>query len=644
MDNKSRCEPKPKFSDSLWFSNLQLLGFSANGSPLQFSPSMFEYPNPGAFQQVFYFLFGLLSQSRARVEFRDCWPILDRKQEAEFRRKVVAMLKEYQADFPMDIPYTNPSLFQSPGGRKFVAFLQIFSNFVMKMLLDKPDQLLCKPATKNHILRKVCYKNLVKSTSEALEMSTKYQAESEKIITESKIAMEELGKKYLTIKNYVEADDDLSDIKLEHAAGLENDEMKILKSYDQKCARVNSLKEKLKSQKSKHDEIWKDVVDVVDPIPKKRLDFELIPSELVSSDSIQMTFSNMIARTLSGAGRVLQFQPVPLPAKEMAHWSLILSSKMDVLVEVKEGLVTVVRKMKDNVDEMLITSSQIDWLNSELALPSSKSSEPAILPPTPSIVDAMKANPTDSKQNILTRLQLLSPAPSTNPPSAGVCVTPLSSGQVIRRFPRHGPTDQSPLLRHSLIQSTLLRAEDEMKQSNDQVVTGVSQQDSRSSLSLFSPVLSSTRRPSDLGHSAAPAPPAPFSSSAPAPSFEGLRAVAEAALDNTTQSKIELYRSVLSAKSKEHEVSATDSRASLLSAWEVHRQSLSPQSRPISLSRNSSSSSSSTPGQFSPISNTPDMTSRLNQLISNLTLCDTSLDLSLGRMSLGEEILSPTIN
>jgi len=318
---------------------------------------------------------------------------------------------------------------------------------------------------------------------------------------------------------------------------------------------------------------------------------------------------------------------------------LITSSQIDWL---NSELVTVVRKMKDNVDEMLITSSQIDWLNSELALPSSKSSEPAILPPTPSLLDAMKANPTDSKQNIQTRLQLLSPAPSTNPSSAGGCVTPLSSGQVIRRFPRHGPTDQSPLLRHSLIQSTLLRAEDEMKQSNDQVVTGVSQQDSRSSLSMFSPVLSSTRRPSsDLGQSAAPA---PFSSTALCPSFEGLRAVAEASLDNTTQSKIELYRSVLSAKSKEQEVSTTDSRASLLSAWEVHRQSLSPQSRPINLSRNSSSSSSSsTPGQFSPNTNTPDMTSRLNQLISNLTLCDTSLDLSLGRMSLGEEILSPTI-
>jgi len=623
MDRKSKCESK--YSDSLWFSNLQLLGFSALSSP-QFSSSMFDYPNPVAFQHVFYFLFGLLSgEDRTRMEFRDCWPILDRKQEAEFRRKVVTMLKEYQKDFPLDIPYTNPSLFQSPGGRKFMKFLHIFSNFVMKLLIDKPDQLLYKSATKNNILRRVCYKNLVKSTAEALEMSTKYQVESEKIIESSKVAMKEFEKKFFAIKNYVEVDDDLGDIKLEHSAMLENDEMRILKTYDEKCARVTIVKEKFKSHKAKHDDIWNDIVHVVDSTPKQRLNFDLIPSCLVSSESIQMSFSIMIAKLLSGVSAVLQFQPGCLPVKEMAHWSLILSSEMDVLAEVQAELSTLVMKMQDNVEEMLTTSSQIDWLNSELALPSSKSSGPALLPPTPSMLDVMKANPADAKPNILTRLQLLSPTPTpTLNPSAGGCMTPLSTGQVV-------------------IQSTLLRAEDEVKQSNDQV-EGVSQQESRSSLSVFvfSPVQSSTRSPSDLGQYADPA---SFSSSGLCPSFSGLRDVTEASLDNTTtQSKIELYKSVLSAKSKEQEVSATDSRTSLLSVWEVHRQSLSPQSRPINLSSSSSSSTTSRQGQFSPMlaSNTPDMTSRLNQLISSLTLCDTSLDLSLGRMSFGrEEMLSP---
>ena len=71
------------------------------------------------------------------MEFRDCWPILDKRQKAEFRRKVVLLIREYQKDFPTDLPYTNPSLFQSPGGRKFVAFLHVFSNFVVKVSIEK---------------------------------------------------------------------------------------------------------------------------------------------------------------------------------------------------------------------------------------------------------------------------------------------------------------------------------------------------------------------------------------------------------------------------------------------------------------------------------------------------------------------------
>lgn len=61
-------------------------------------------------------MLNLLNQEKTKTDFRDCWLILDKKQEAEFRRKVVNTVKEYQKEFPLDLPYTNPSLFQSPGG------------------------------------------------------------------------------------------------------------------------------------------------------------------------------------------------------------------------------------------------------------------------------------------------------------------------------------------------------------------------------------------------------------------------------------------------------------------------------------------------------------------------------------------------
>ena len=120
---------------------------------------------------------------------------------------------------------------------------------------------------------------------------------------------------------------------------------------------------------------------------------------------------------------------------------------------------------------------------------------------------------------------------------------------------------------------------------------------------------------------------------------------------NTTQSKIEMYKKILSVKSKgQHE-----GKSNLLSAWNYHRQSLSPHSKPSLITNNKDQSNSpSPPKQFSPMLNckTPDMSqhemdsklaTRLDQLMTSLTLSDNSLDFSLGRMSMGGEmeLLSP---
>ena len=120
---------------------------------------------------------------------------------------------------------------------------------------------------------------------------------------------------------------------------------------------------------------------------------------------------------------------------------------------------------------------------------------------------------------------------------------------------------------------------------------------------------------------------------------------------NTTQSKIEMYKKILSVKSKGQQ----EGKSNLLSAWNYHRQSLSPHSKPSLITNNEDQSNSpSPPKQFSPMLNckTPDMSqhemdsklaTRLDQLMTSLTLSDNSLDFSLGRMSMGGEmeLLSP---
>ena len=309
-----------------------------------------------------------------------------------------------------------------------------------------------------------------------------------------------------------------------------------------------------------------------------------------------------------------------------------------------------------------------DWSNCELVPTTIRNrdttSSQVLLPPTPSLVEIIKSEQSDT--NIPVNLQLLSPTPckpgsSSDPINT---VTPISTGQVMRRFPRHVVTDQSPLLRQSLIQSTRLRVEDDQRQNLDST-----------SLSAFSPVLSSTisrslssnpvKSTSNLNievptgsstNPEGPENPGPFSTTASFNSFGSLRALSEAFSNNgdATQTKIDEYKKILlSAKSKDQ--LEGDSRASLLSAWNIHRQSLSPQNPGINLSICSSDDDCSPPtlknmspmfADRTPVSvasrNTPDMTRRLDQLMSSLTFSDTSLDLSLGKMSLGgDELLSP---
>ena len=168
---------------------------------VNFNSMMFEHSNPSAFQQVFFFLLSLIDTVKIKTEFRDCWPVLERKQEVEFRKKLVNRLKELQKEYPEDIPYCNPSLFQSPGGRKFVAFLQTFSRFVLKKITSQyKEGLLYKPNTKNLKLKKVFFNGLVKDTSSTLKIAVGKQDNIKLVVNESTELMKELSMKYFDLK------------------------------------------------------------------------------------------------------------------------------------------------------------------------------------------------------------------------------------------------------------------------------------------------------------------------------------------------------------------------------------------------------------------------------------------------------------
>ena len=161
---------------------------------------MFDYSNPSGFQHVFHFLFVLLNKEKSNVEFRDCWPVLDKKQEADFRRKVIAILKEYQKEFPDDLPYTNPSLFQSPGGRKFLKFLSVFTTFVLKQQMSKKTELLLKPSPSSKPLRILSVKLLTDQTKENLEAATKSHSDINIKEVKNNECMEKIHSKFVEYK------------------------------------------------------------------------------------------------------------------------------------------------------------------------------------------------------------------------------------------------------------------------------------------------------------------------------------------------------------------------------------------------------------------------------------------------------------
>ena len=183
--------------DMVWFTNLKLLGnfdylvvtsiFLTASTPVGYKElkfTMFDHSNPSGFQQIFHYLLHLLHKDKSSQEFRDCWPILDKKQEADFRRRVASMIKDLQKDYPDELPYCNPSLFQQPGGRKFLSFLSKFSTFVLKCLV-RSDDLLRKTSPRTRIMKKVCFKNLVNKTERIYEDAVNDQEEIGDIETEA---------------------------------------------------------------------------------------------------------------------------------------------------------------------------------------------------------------------------------------------------------------------------------------------------------------------------------------------------------------------------------------------------------------------------------------------------------------------------
>ncbi|CAB1351742.1 unnamed protein product [Coregonus sp. 'balchen'] len=116
-------------SKYLWWSLLGL-GFQpevaassgankANVKHIILGPNMFDKPNKDAFYIVTHFLLEKLNPARFHDAYRHCWPALDHKADAEFRKVTCAWMRDLMDEQGSTVPKVVASLFLSPGGPRF---------------------------------------------------------------------------------------------------------------------------------------------------------------------------------------------------------------------------------------------------------------------------------------------------------------------------------------------------------------------------------------------------------------------------------------------------------------------------------------------------------------------------------------------
>ncbi|RDD46285.1 HAUS augmin-like complex subunit 6 [Trichoplax sp. H2] len=124
----------------IFYENLLLIGFQPSQMELKyktpFNKDMFALPNKKAMEVVLYFLFENYDHAMTEIAFRDCWPVIDKQREQQFRKTCVRLLSEIAEKEPnANLPRIMASALLNPTGDRFYSFLNRFSLLVMRKLM-----------------------------------------------------------------------------------------------------------------------------------------------------------------------------------------------------------------------------------------------------------------------------------------------------------------------------------------------------------------------------------------------------------------------------------------------------------------------------------------------------------------------------
>ncbi|XP_047429380.1 HAUS augmin-like complex subunit 6 [Mugil cephalus] len=104
---------------------------NVNVKHINLGANMFDKPNKDAFHIVIHFLLEKLSPTRFHEAYRYCWPVLNHKADAEFRKITCIWLREIMDEAGNTGSKAVASLFLSPGGPKFTSLMLNLAIHVM---------------------------------------------------------------------------------------------------------------------------------------------------------------------------------------------------------------------------------------------------------------------------------------------------------------------------------------------------------------------------------------------------------------------------------------------------------------------------------------------------------------------------------
>ena len=377
-------------------------------------------------------------------------------------------------------------------------------------------------------------KNIVRfqlSKARELRAAVEGQDVIRRLEGEAKAGLAEIEEEYFSLKNELERVDKECSTERLQCWKVENQEEQeeVLGTYDIRCKDMMEIREQLLSKLVTLCNHFEEIMEVVDEAkPRLSLDLGFLPKAWLHPSSLSSTYQGLCNQLLVSLQKSLSLPHPRLPAAVASEAANAAAQQSKVLSGLREEWRSMIGELEESLKQKLVESDSVDWVKSGLA-PDQQDGRVSLLPPSPSLLPALSSSNTGVSLSPSLRLSapdlVARPAPEKNHSSfieatdtkSQVPSTPEAQSQLTRRFPRKITPDQSPLLRQSLIHSTLQRAEkvDNAEHGEDNVAKREAsrnhsqdyQEDegaarkredgdfSKDSLGVFSPVLSSTLAP-----------------------------------------------------------------------------------------------------------------------------------------------------